>query len=227
MSSDVDKDILSASELVRQLQENVAPKIQRQFPGLHIHFAGEAEQQQETASSMEHLFLLALLVIYVLIAIPLKSYVQPLLIMTSIPFGVVGAILGHWLNDLALGVLSLNGIIALSGVVVNDSLLLVSRYNDLRQEGLPVREAIQTACTSRLRAVLLTSFTTYFGLVPLLSETSMQAQFLIPAAVSLGYGILFATMITLILIPVLLEIQHDIAQRFQQRRNNHSVMATS
>ena len=226
VSSDVDKDILSASELVRQLQENVAPKIQRQFPGLHIHFAGEAEQQQETASSMEHLFLLALLVIYVLIAIPLKSYVQPLLIMTSIPFGVVGAILGHWLNDLALGVLSLNGIIALSGVVVNDSLLLVSRYNDLRQEGLPVREAIQTACTSRLRAVLLTSFTTYFGLVPLLSETSMQAQFLIPAAVSLGYGILFATMITLILIPVLLEIQHDIAQRFQQRRNNHSVMAT-
>jgi multidrug efflux pump subunit AcrB len=108
-----------------------------------------------------------------------------------------------------LGILSLNGIIALSGVVVNDSLLLVSRFNTLRDEGLELHEAITEACRSRLRAVLLTSFTTFAGLMPLLGETSTQAQFLIPAAVSLAYGIMFATVITLILIPSLLMIQHD------------------
>jgi multidrug efflux pump subunit AcrB len=133
---------------------------------------------------MGRMFLLALLVIYLLLAIPLRSYVQPVLIMTAIPFGIVGAILGHWLNNLSLGILSLNGIIALSGVVVNDSLLLVARFNELRRAGGSLREVISLACRSRLRAVLLTSFTTFAGLMPLLGETSMQAQFLIPAVVS-------------------------------------------
>ena len=129
--------------------------------------------------------------------------------MTAIPFGIVGAILGHWINDLSLGILSLNGIIALSGVVVNDSLLLVSRFNTLKAEGVGLHDAISGACRNRLRAVLLTSFTTFAGLMPLLGETSLQAQFLIPAAVSLAYGIMFATLITLILIPSLLMIQAD------------------
>jgi multidrug efflux pump subunit AcrB len=132
------------------------------------------------------------------------------LIMVAIPFGIVGAILGHWWNDLTISILSLNGILALSGVVVNDSLLLVSRYNELtKDEDMNTHDAIVESCTSRLRAVLLTSITTYAGLVPLLSETSLQAQFLIPAAASLGYGILFATVITLILIPALLMMQAD------------------
>ena len=160
---------------------------------------------------MATMFIAALLVIYVLLAIPLKSYIQPMLIMVAIPFGIVGAILGHWWNDLTISILSLNGILALSGVVVNDSLLLVSRFNELvKDEGMSTHDAIVESCTSRLRAVMLTSITTYAGLVPLLSETSMQAQFLIPAAASLGYGILFATVITLILIPALLMIQIDI-----------------
>ncbi|MCB1704441.1 MAG: efflux RND transporter permease subunit [Halioglobus sp.] len=209
ISADVDKEILSATELVNRLRSEVSPKLERQFPGLDIHFAGEAEEQAETATSMEKMFALALLAIYMLIAIPLRSYVQPLVIMTAIPFGVVGAVLGHWLNDLPLGILSLNGIIALSGVVVNDSLLLVARFNETRSEHGDLHEAIATACSSRLRAVLLTSVTTFAGLMPLLGETSLQAQFLIPAAVSLGYGILFATVITLILIPALLRIQYD------------------
>jgi multidrug efflux pump subunit AcrB len=159
---------------------------------------------------MEKMFALALLAIYMLIAIPLRSYVQPLVIMAAIPFGVVGAVLGHWLHDLPLGILSLNGIIALSGVVVNDSLLLVARFNETRNDYSSLHAAVTEACSSRLRAVLLTSVTTFAGLVPLLGETSLQAQFLIPAAVSLGYGILFATVITLILIPALLRIQYDI-----------------
>ncbi len=212
ISADIDKDAMSATELVSTLKTTVTPGLLANYPGLAIHFAGEAEQQAETQSSMVQVFFIAMLMIYMLLAIPLKSYVQPLLIMTAIPFGIVGAILGHWFNDLSLGILSLNGIIALSGVVVNDSLLLVSRFNTLRDEGLDLREAISQACRSRLRAILLTSFTTFAGLMPLLGETSLQAQFLIPAAVSLAYGILFATVITLILIPSLLLIQADAAR---------------
>jgi len=157
------------------------------------------------------MFILAMLAIYMLLAIPLKSYIQPVVIMTAIPFGIVGAILGHLMNDLSLSILSLNGVIALSGVVVNDSLLLVSQYNEEVKTCRSRKRAIITACTGRLRPVLLTSVTTFAGLAPLLGETSTQAQFLIPAAVSLGYGILFATVITLILIPSLITIQEDVA----------------
>ncbi|MCL1126564.1 efflux RND transporter permease subunit [Shewanella surugensis] len=211
LSAGVDKTIIAPNELVANLKRNLVPQLQNQYPDLNIYFAGEAEQQQETASSMSSMFVLAMLAIYVLLAIPLKSYIQPVLIMMAIPFGIVGAILGHWINDITISLLSLNGILALSGVVVNDSLLLVSRFNELIKEGkLSVHQAIVTACTSRLRAILLTSVTTFAGLVPLLSETSLQAQFLIPAAASLAYGILFATGITLILIPALLLIQCEI-----------------
>ncbi len=211
LASDLDKEQLSATELVMRLKNGIITELERDYPGLDIHFAGEAEEQAETESSMAEMFMVALLIIYMLLAIPLKSYMQPLLIMTAIPFGVVGAILGHWMNDLALGILSFNGIIALSGVVVNDSLLLVARFNEIKQQAHSVGEAIIEACSSRLRAVLLTSFTTFAGLMPLLGETSHQAQFLIPAAVSLAYGIMFATVITLILIPSLLMIQIDVS----------------
>lgn len=224
ISADVDKEILSATELVRQLQQQVVPGLTQQYPGLDLHFAGEAEEQAETETSMLQMFLLALLIIYFLLAIPLKSYIQPVLIMTAIPFGIVGAVLGHWINDLSLGILSLNGIIALSGVVVNDSLLLVSTFNDLKAGKMSLHDAVSLACRSRLRAVLLTSLTTFAGLMPLLSETSLQAQFLIPAAVSLAYGIMFATIITLILIPVLLMIQHDIAALFGRIKKGLNAM---
>ena len=210
LSAEVDKNVIASNELVADLRRGLVPELSAQFPNLSVYFAGEAEEQNETTSSMASMFIAALLVIYVLLAIPLKSYIQPVLIMVAIPFGIVGAILGHWWNDLTISILSLNGILALSGVVVNDSLLLVSRYNELvKDEGLNIHDAVVESCTGRLRAVLLTSVTTYAGLVPLLSETSMQAQFLIPAAASLGYGILFATVITLILIPALLMIQTD------------------
>ncbi len=218
ISADLDKEQRSATELVKDLQMKMMPELTRHYPGLSVHFAGEAEEQAETERSMLEMFMLALLIIYFLLAIPLKSYTQPILIMTAIPFGIVGAVLGHWINDLSLGILSLNGIIALSGVVVNDSLLLVSTVNDLRRRQLPMMEAVSRACRSRLRAVLLTSLTTFAGLMPLLGETSMQARFLIPAAVSLAYGIMFATVITLILIPVLLMIRHDAVEMLGRAR---------
>jgi len=225
ISADVDKDLLSTTELVQQLQRDYVPQLAKQYPGVSIHFGGEAEQQSETQSSMVEMFLLALLMIYFLLAIPLKSYVQPVVIMTAIPFGILGAILGHWLHALPLGILSLNGILALSGVVVNDSLLLVSTYNDIRANDSDLHYAISKACRSRLRAVLLTSVTTFAGLLPLLWETSMQAQFLIPAAVSLAYGIVFATTITLVLIPSLLLIQNDFAVFFRRIRGYGQTLA--
>jgi multidrug efflux pump subunit AcrB len=214
ISSDVDKDQFSATELVSILKKSLVPQLERNYPELSIHFAGEAEQQAETTSSMEIMFIMALLMIYILLAVPLKSYVQPLLIMTAIPFGIVGAILGHWFNDISLGILSFNGIIALSGVVVNDSLLLVNSYNNLKKQIASTHDAIIEASHSRLRAVLLTSFTTFAGLMPILSETSHQAQFLIPAAISLAYGIMFATFVTLLFIPAILMIQEDIKKLF-------------
>ncbi|NVD09028.1 efflux RND transporter permease subunit [Vibrio sp. JPW-9-11-11] len=211
ISASVDHKIIASNELVSGLQRNVVPSLQAAYPSVDIRFTGEAEQQKESTDSMQTTFVLAMFAIFALLAIPLKSYVQPLLIMVAIPFGMVGAILGHWFNDLTLSLLSLNGILALSGVVVNDSLLLVSRFNELvKDKSLSNQQAIELACTSRLRAVLLTSITTFAGLAPLLSETSMQAQFLIPAAAALGYGILFATLITLVLTPSLLMIQSDV-----------------
>lgn len=209
VSATVDKDIIASNELVNRLKQELIPELESSYPDLVIHFAGEAEEQEETTNSMSKLFIIAMAAIYILLAVPTRSYVQPLIIMIAIPFGLVGAILGHWWNDMILSVLSFNGIIALSGVVVNDSLLLVSRFNQIKQQKTSIKEAIEVACTSRLRAVLLTSITTYAGLMPLLSETSAQAQFIIPAAASLGYGILFATFITLILVPALLMIHQD------------------
>ena len=209
VSASVDADLISATELVNVMNETLVPQLTRQHSDLTIHFAGEAEQQEETSSSMKTLTVIALIAIYALLAIPLKSYIQPLIIMSAIPFGIVGAILGHWSNGLMMSILSMHGILALSGVVVNDSLLLVSRFNQLTRMGESPHDAIMDACSGRLRAILLTSFTTFAGLYPILGETSKQAQFLIPAAVSLGYGILFATLITLVLIPALVMINED------------------
>ncbi len=209
VSASVNADVITATELVNTMNETLVTQLTLQHSDLAIHFAGEAEQQEETTSSMQTLTIVALLAIYALLAIPLKSYIQPLIIMAAIPFGIVGAILGHWSNGLMISLLSMQGILALSGVVVNDSLLLVSRFNELRRAGRPAKAAIMDACHGRLRAILLTSFTTFAGLYPILGETSKQAQFLIPAAVSLGYGILFATFITLLLIPALTLINED------------------
>jgi len=211
-----DKSVVTPDALVRTLKEGIVADLERRYPGLNVKFAGEAEQREETSNSLQHIFVVTLLLIFALLAIPLKSYAQPLIIMTAIPFGLVGAVLGHWFHGLTISILSLNGVLALSGVVVNDSLLLVSRYNGLVSEGGETDKAIVEACTGRLRAILLTSATTFAGLAPLISETSLSAQFLVPAAAAMAYGILFATAITLVLIPCLLQILID-ASRLLRR----------
>ena len=155
-------------------------------------------------------FLLAMLAIYALLAIPFRSYSQPLIIMVSIPFGIVGAVLGHILMGYSLSVLSMFGIVALSGVVVNDSLILIDYANGQRRLGLSAFDAIRNAGIRRFRPIMLTTLSTFGGLAPMIFETSRQARFLIPMAISLGFGILFATLIVLGLVPSLYLIVEDL-----------------
>jgi multidrug efflux pump subunit AcrB len=159
--------------------------------------------------SMFNGFKLVLIVIFALLAIPFRSYSQPLLIMAAIPFGIVGAIIGHFLMGYDLSILSMFGLVALTGVVVNDSLLMIDYVNRHRREGKTITAALLTAGKRRFRPILLTSLTTFFGLTPMILETSVQAQFLVPMAISLAFGILFATGITLLLIPTLYMVLED------------------
>jgi multidrug efflux pump subunit AcrB len=172
------------------------------YPGTTFEMAGEARDQAESTNSLTVGAIGLTILIYILLAIPFKSYSQPIIVMSVIPFGLVGAVIGHWIMGMDLTLLSFMGMLALSGVVVNDSLVLVDYINQKRNEGVSLKEAVYTAGGRRFRPVLLTSLTTFAGLVPLLFETSTQAQFLIPMAVSLGFGILFATLITLFIVPI-------------------------
>jgi multidrug efflux pump subunit AcrB len=183
--------------------------IQERYPGVRLVKGGEAKDWEETKASLMGGVILVLFVIYALLAIPFKSYLQPLIVMVVVPFGLGGAVLGHLLTFQTLNLLSLLGIIALSGVVVNDSLVLVDYINKRRSHGLPLKEAIREAGVVRFRPILLTSLTTFVGLVPILLERSLQAQFLIPMATSLGFGVLFATFITLLLVPAVYLVLED------------------
>ncbi len=197
------KSIASPSDTLAALQ-NTIDRLHLQHPDITISAAGEFEEMLEVQSGFKKAMLLTLLLIYILLAIPLRSYWQPFIIMSVIPFGFAGAIYGHAIMGLSVSVLSLFGMMAMTGVVINDSLVLMTRFNQLYASGMPVNKALIEAGKSRLRAIFLTTVTTVCGLLPLLSETSEQAQYLKPAAVSLVFGELFATPITLILIPVLL-----------------------
>lgn len=161
-------------------------------------------------------FIFAIISIYFLLAIPFRSYIQPTIVMMAIPFGIVGAVFGHLLMGYNLSLMSMMGIVALSGIVVNDSLVLVDYANKRRNEGATSRKAVELAALRRFRPVLLTTLTTFCGLAPMIFETSRQARFLIPMALSLGFGILFATVITLALVPCLYLIVDDIRYFFQR-----------
>lgn len=196
------------------MQENLFPELAIDHPGLTFDLVGEEKERKESMDSMKTGFTMALIGIFALLAIPFRSYSQPLLIMAAIPFGVVGAVLGHMIMGFSLSILSFFGIVALAGVVVNDSLLLIDTVNIKRREGSDLPTALRDAGTRRFRPILLTSLTTFFGLAPMILETSVQAQFLIPMAISLGFGILFATGITLLLIPCLYMMLEDVRGLF-------------
>ena len=191
------------------LEESVLPMLVEDYPGLSYSFEGFQADIKESMSALIGGFALAMIISYALLAIPFRSYAQPLVVMMAIPFGIVGAVLGHLLMGYGMSIISLMGIIALSGVVVNDSLILITYANKLRGEGLSAEEAIHKAGVRRFRPILLTTMTTYGGLAPMIFETSRQARFMIPMAISLGYGIVFATLITLVLVPSLYLLVED------------------
>jgi len=199
-----------ASSVLNTLKAETLPELKRKYAGLNYGFEG---RQADLTDSMNSLFMglvLAMLVVYALLAIPFRSYIQPLIIMVSIPFGIVGAIFGHLLMGYSLSVMSLFGIVALTGVVVNDSLVLIDFANRQRAKGKNPHDAIHTAAINRFRPILLTSLTTFGGLTPIMLETARQARFMIPMAISLGFGVLFATLITLILVPCFYLVVEDL-----------------
>jgi multidrug efflux pump subunit AcrB len=212
LSLDIDKSKSSPEEIYNKLTDEFYSEVFIRYPLFSIKKSGELEEIESSISGLKTAFIIALLAIYILLSLPLKQYGQPLIIMAAIPFGMVGAILGHMWLDLSVSLYSFLGALALSGVVVNDSLLIVTCYNDQRELDISRLQSSINACTSRFRAIFLTTITTFAGLYPLLNETSEQAQYLIPAAVSLAYGLVFSTLITLFLIPVLLLISADIKE---------------
>ncbi|MEP1446370.1 MAG: efflux RND transporter permease subunit [Paraglaciecola sp.] len=201
VTADVEKTNTNMTVLQAELAEYVQQLV-NQYPGVTWKMEGEAREQRESFSSLGVGLLMVFFAIYLLLAIPFKSYIQPIIVMSVIPFSMIGAVMGHWLMGMELTIMSILGMLALVGVVVNDSLVLVDFINKKRLEGGTLMDAVLVAGASRFRPIMLTSLTTFIGLMPLLFEKSTQAQFLIPMAVSLGFGILFATFITLILVPI-------------------------
>ncbi len=202
VTADVDEAIVDTNEIIAELQGTVLPELVRLHPTLRYSFEGQQREQAESLADLFRGFALALIVIYGLLAIPFHSYVQPMIVLLAVPFGLVGAAWGHVLMGLDLTILSVFGSVALTGVVINDSLVMVDFINVKRKEGLPLHRAVRDAGAVRFRPILLTSLTTFAGLTPLmLFERSVQAKFLVPMAVSLAYGVLFSTFVTLVLIP--------------------------
>ena len=210
VTATVDKQITSPGAVIALLESGVLARIQKEYPQIGLSFEGQTRQQKETMDGLWQGFLLAMFVMYALLAIPLGSYTQPVLIMTAIPFGLVGAVWGHVIMGYNLSIVSLMGIVALSGVVVNDSLVMVDFINRKARAGHSVVDAIREAGVVRFRPILLTSLTTFVGLVPLLMEKSLQARFLVPMAVSLAFGVLFSTAISLVLVPACYGIYEDV-----------------
>ncbi len=198
------------SIIIAALNDGILQQLESDFPGLSVRFRGNQAQIEDSASSLRFSVIIAMFVLYAMLVIPFNSYSQPLLIMLAIPFGVIGAVLGHLIMGYGLSMVSVLGIIALSGVVVNDSLVMITYANDKRNEGASSFDAIQMAGMRRLRPILLTTITTFGGLAPMIFETSRQAKFLIPMAISLGYGIIFATIICLLLVPAMYLILEDL-----------------
>jgi len=220
VTADVDKENTNMVVLLDDLLGYVDSLLVK-YPSISYTLEGEQAQQAETFGSLQIGLIVVLFAIYCMLALPLKSYVQPLLVMSVIPFGVIGAIVGHWIMGVTITILSFLGLMALTGVVINDSLILVDFINQRhRSAGEDLRSAVERSGVARFRPVMLTSLTTFMGLLPLLTDQSSSAKFLVPMAISLSFGIIFATMITLILVPTNIMIADDIARYFRSLRHS-------
>ena len=209
VSGDIDPLVVEPRQVISEISTEYIPELLENYPGVDYGLEGSSQEEAELAMNLQIAAIAALFLIYALIAIPLHSYSLPLVIMSVIPFGAIGAVIGHLVMGMSMSMFSLFGLIALAGVVVNDSLIMIDFINKAREAGMPVRQAVIESGTLRFRAIFLTSLTTAAGLTPILFETSMMAGFVVPTAVSLAFGIVFATVITLFLIPSLYMLQDD------------------
>ena len=213
----------AVGRVIAKVQEETLPQLRADFPGITWTFEGSQADMRESTSTLKAGFAIAMLLIYALLAIAFGSYVQPLIVMTAIPFGIVGAVIGHILLGYDLSLVSLMGVIALSGVVVNDSLIMIDYANKRRKEGDPIYKSIHEAGLRRFRPIILTTMTTFGGLAPIILETSSQAFYLIPMAISLGFGIVFATAIILVIVPCLYLILEDARLAIQKGKTVEKV----
>ncbi len=218
VTATVDSDLNNSDEIINTLEKEFIANLSSRY-GVDVVFEGRAEEQGDTFADMKQGLILAFVLIYLILAWVFSSYGWPLVVMAAIPFGLIGALTGHYILGIDLTILSLFGIFGLSGIVVNDSIILVTFFKHQREAGIETTQAIINAATQRLRAVLLTSLTTIGGLTPLLFETSVQAQFLIPMAVSISFGLMFATVLVLLVIPALLSVHESIADKFTRVAN--------
>ena len=209
VSADIDPDVVEPGQVIREMSSGFIPELMSRYPGVQYGLEGASQDQVEFIRKIQIAGMAALFLIFALIAIPLHSYSQPLIIMSVIPFGAIGAVIGHIIMGRPISMFSMFGLIALAGVVVNDSLILVDFMNKARIRGVALRDAVIESGTARFRAIVLTSFTTAAGLIPIMLETDPQAQAIIPTAISIGYGIVFATIITLFLVPCLYLLLED------------------
>ncbi|WP_339905756.1 efflux RND transporter permease subunit, partial [uncultured Cyclobacterium sp.] len=198
--------LLATSDIIADIRENVRPEIMAKYPTVSALYEGQNREAGKVTASAGKVFPIIIFLILVIIAFTFRSYLQPILLLVMIPFSLIGVAWGHWLHDFPINMLSLLGIIALIGIVVNDGLVLISKFNNFLQEGVDFDEALIQAGKSRFRAIFLTSVTTIAGLSPLILEKSRQAQFLIPMAIAIAYGIAIATVLTLIMLPMLLSV---------------------
>ena len=208
----VDASVTSSNQVINELETRILPDVLSRYPNVFYTFEGAQAEMSDAIGGLQRGFLLALLMIFALLAIPLKSYVQPLIIMSAIPFGLVGAVWGHIVMGIDVTMMSMFGLVALSGVVVNDSLIMVDFINRKREVHADMNVALREAGSNRFRPILLTSLTTFFGLAPLMLEKSFDAAFMVPMAGSLAFGVIFATVITLVLVPTAYLILDDISR---------------
>ncbi len=222
VTGSVDAEVNNTSEIVSDLKLHVLPNLEQKF-GVEYSLGGRAASQKETLSDMKLGVYIALLLMYFVLTWVFSSYGWPLLVMLTIPLGLTGAVLGHWFMGMNMTILSLFGFFALSGIVVNDSIILVTFYKQIKDKAASIKEALIEAACQRLRAVLLTSLTTIAGLTPLLFETSRQAQFLIPMATSIAFGLSFATLLILFVLPAFLSLYEDIALNIKTKLASGSI----
>ena len=217
--ADFNPEKVQSGLVIEEINKEFIPQLVNKYPGVSSELSGQSKEVQALINEVSLSMLFAFAMIYILLAIPLKSYMQPIMVMSVIPFGFIGAIVGHLIFDKSFNMMSAFGIIALAGVVVNDSLIMVEFVNRARRSGMRIKDAVIKAGTQRFRAIMLTSLTTFFGLLPVMFETSLQAQIIIPMALSLAFGIMFATVITLFLIPSLYMLLEDFTGLFTRNKS--------